>query len=75
MRPGLYRLDVVVKDVNGDKTGIFSRSYTVPDYGDEKLSSSTLILADQMEASPGPRDRHRQFRDRHQQGPSQGAAC
>jgi len=52
MRPGLYRLDVVMKDVNGDKTGIFSRSYTVPDYGDEKLSSSTLILADQMEPVP-----------------------
>lgn len=52
MRPGLYRLDVVVKDVNGDKTGIFSRSYTVPDFGDEKLSSSTLILADQMEPVP-----------------------
>ena len=52
MRPGLYRLDVVVKDVNGDKTGIFSRSYTVPDFGDEKLTSSTLILADQMEPVP-----------------------
>jgi GWxTD domain-containing protein len=52
MRPGLYRLDVVMKDVNGDKTGIFSRSYTVPDFGDEKLSSSTLILADQMEPVP-----------------------
>src|SRR5207302_8396280 len=50
--PGLYRLDVVIKDVNGDKTGIFSRSYTVPDFGDEKLTSSTLILADQMEPVP-----------------------
>jgi GWxTD domain-containing protein len=53
MRPGLYRLDVVVKDVNGDKVGIFSRSYTVPDFSnDEKLSSSTLILADKMESVP-----------------------
>ncbi|HEV7520259.1 MAG TPA: GWxTD domain-containing protein [Candidatus Angelobacter sp.] len=52
MRPGLYRLDVVMKDVNGDKTGIFSRSYSVPDFGDEKLTSSTLILADQMEPVP-----------------------
>jgi len=52
MRPGLYRLDVVIKDVNGDKTGIFSKSYNVPDYGDEKLSTSTLILADRMEAVP-----------------------
>lgn len=53
MRPGLYRLDVVAKDVNGEKVGIFSRSYTVPDYSnEEKLTSSTLILADKMETVP-----------------------
>src|SRR5262249_39675765 len=52
MRPALYPLDVVVKAVNGDKTGIFSKSYTVPDSGDEKLSASSLILADQMEPVP-----------------------
>lgn len=52
MHPGLYRLDVVMKDVNGDKIGIFSRSYTVPEYGDEKLASSTLILADVLEPVP-----------------------
>src|SRR5689334_8407657 len=50
--PGLYRLDVVIKDVNGDKTGIFSRSYTVPEFSDDKLSSSSLILADQVELVP-----------------------
>jgi GWxTD domain-containing protein len=53
MRPGLYRLDVVAKDVNGEKVGVFSRSYTVPDFSnDEKLSSSTLILADQVQNVP-----------------------
>jgi GWxTD domain-containing protein len=53
MRPGLYRLDVVAKDVNGDKVGVFSRSYTVPDYSNEdKLTSSTLILADRLESVP-----------------------
>jgi GWxTD domain-containing protein len=53
MRPGLYRLDVVAKDVNGDKVGVFSRSYTVPDFSnDEKLSASTLILADQVQNVP-----------------------
>ena len=53
MRPGLYRLDVVVKDVNGDKAGIFSRSYQVPDFSDdEKLATSTLILADQVQQVP-----------------------
>src|SRR5262249_26232857 len=53
MRPGLYRLDVVLKDVNGDKGVLFSRIYTVPDYrNEEKLASSTLILADYMAPVP-----------------------
>ncbi|HMF92046.1 MAG TPA: GWxTD domain-containing protein [Candidatus Angelobacter sp.] len=53
MKPGLYRLDVVAKDVNGDKVGIFSRSYQVPDFSnEEKLSASTLILADWLTNVP-----------------------
>jgi GWxTD domain-containing protein len=53
MKPGLYRLDVVAKDVNGEKVGIFSRSYTVPDFSnEEKLSASTLILADWLSNVP-----------------------
>jgi GWxTD domain-containing protein len=49
LRPGHYRLDVVVKDVNGDRKGTWSKSLQVPDFGDERLSTSTLIVADQME--------------------------
>lgn len=53
MRPGLYRLDVVVKDVNGDKVGTYSRGWQVPDFsGDDKLATSTLILADQVQNVP-----------------------
>ncbi|MGE5324111.1 MAG: GWxTD domain-containing protein, partial [Actinomycetota bacterium] len=52
MRPGLYRLDVVVKDVNGDKVGTYSRGWTVPDFSDDRLTASSLILADQMEPVP-----------------------
>ena len=52
MRPGLYRLDVVLKDVNGDKVGTYSRGWTVPDFGDDKLANSSLILADQVEPVP-----------------------
>jgi len=44
-----YRLDVVVKDVNGDRTGSWSHAVVIPDFSDDKLSSSTLIIADQME--------------------------
>jgi GWxTD domain-containing protein len=48
LKPGHYRLDVVVKDVNGDRVGNWSKSLMVPDFGDERLSNSSLIVADQM---------------------------
>ena len=49
LRPGHYRLDIVVKDVNGDRKGTWSKSLMVPDFGDDRLDTSTLIVADQME--------------------------
>ncbi|HJW99489.1 MAG TPA: GWxTD domain-containing protein [Terriglobales bacterium] len=53
LRPGRYRFDIVVKDVNGDRMGTWSRGILVPDMSDEKgLVSSTLILADVMEKVP-----------------------
>ncbi|HEX7961001.1 MAG TPA: GWxTD domain-containing protein [Terriglobales bacterium] len=53
LRPGRYRVDIVTKDVNGDRVGTWSRGIMVPDLSDDKgLSSSTLILADQMEKVP-----------------------
>ena len=44
-----YRLDIVVKDVNGDRTGSWEHAIVIPDFSEDKLSSSTLIIADQME--------------------------
>jgi GWxTD domain-containing protein len=44
-----YRLDVVVKDVNGDRKGSWSHAIVIPDFSEDKLSSSSLIIADQME--------------------------
>lgn len=52
LRPGHYRLDVVVKDVNGDRMGTWSRSIIVPDFSDEKLNNSSLIVADDVEPVP-----------------------
>ena len=53
LRPGRYRFDIVVKDVNGDRMGTWSRGLIVPDMSDDKgLTSSTLILADVMEKVP-----------------------
>jgi GWxTD domain-containing protein len=52
LRPGRYKFDVAVKDVNGDRKGSWSRGVVVPDFSDDKLATSTLIVADQMESVP-----------------------
>ncbi|MFZ1917837.1 MAG: GWxTD domain-containing protein [Terriglobales bacterium] len=44
-----YRLDIAVKDVNGDRTGSWSRGIVIPDFSEDHLSNSSLIIADQME--------------------------
>jgi GWxTD domain-containing protein len=52
LRPGRYKVEIAVKDVNGDRKGLWSRGIVVPEYSDDKLSTSSLIVADQMEAVP-----------------------
>jgi GWxTD domain-containing protein len=49
LSPGLYRLDIVVKDVNNGNVGVVNTRLAVPRFEDDKLSSSTLILADQIQ--------------------------
>jgi len=49
LKPGRYKLYVAIKDVNGDRKGVWSRSIVVPEYSEDKLSTSSLIVADQME--------------------------
>jgi GWxTD domain-containing protein len=50
LRPGRYMLEIVVKDVNGDRVGTWRRGMQVPEFADDKLSTSSLILADKMYA-------------------------
>jgi hypothetical protein len=52
LRPGLYRLDLVVKDVVSGNVGVVNERLSVPRFDEEKLQSSTLILADQIEHVP-----------------------
>jgi GWxTD domain-containing protein len=52
LRPGLYRLDIVIKDVQSGNVGVVNTRLAVPRYEDEKLDASTLILADQIEHVP-----------------------
>ncbi len=49
LRPGRYRLDIAIKDVNNpDHVGVFAQAITVPRYDDDQLSASSLILSDKM---------------------------
>jgi hypothetical protein len=52
LRPGLYRLDLVIKDVQSGNVGVVNARLQVPRYEDEKLEASSLILADQIERVP-----------------------
>ena len=53
LRPGAYRVDIAIKDVNNpDHVGIFAQSINVPKFEDEKLATSSLILADSMYVVP-----------------------
>jgi len=52
LRPGLYRLDIVIKDVQSGNVGVVNARLQVPRYEDDKLDASSLILADQIEHVP-----------------------
>src|SRR5947208_4982335 len=52
LRPGLYRLDLVIKDVQNRNIGVVNSRLQVPRYEDDKLEASSLILADQIEHVP-----------------------
>ena len=48
LSPGLYRLDIVVKDVNSGNVGVVNTRLAVPRFQDDELSTSSLILADDI---------------------------
>ena len=48
LSPGLYRLDIVLKDTNNGNVGVVNARLAVPRFEDDSLSSSTLIVADEI---------------------------
>jgi GWxTD domain-containing protein len=48
LRPGLYRLDVVLKDTSSNNIGVVNTRLAVPPFDEDKLQASTLILADEI---------------------------
>ena len=52
LSPGTYRLNVVVKDITAGNMNNYEAALHVPQFDDEKLAASTLILADLIEKVP-----------------------
>ena len=48
LSPGLYELDIVIKDVNSGNVGVVDTRLAVPRFQDDQLSASSLILADDI---------------------------
>jgi len=49
LRPGLYRLDLVLKDIQSGNVGTMSKAIRIPSFDDETLASSSLILSGKIE--------------------------
>ncbi len=52
LAPGTYRLNIVAKDIIGGNMNNYEQALTVPRLDAEKLTGSTLILADLIEKVP-----------------------
>jgi GWxTD domain-containing protein len=51
LSPGVYKIDLAVRDVATGNQGVVRRGFTVPRYEDQKLSASTMILASKLHAT------------------------
>ena len=49
LRPGRYRLNLVLKDIQSGNVGTIEKAIVVPGFDDETLASSSLILSDRIE--------------------------
>ena len=52
LRPGRYKLSLVIKDNKSGHVGSENLGIVVPQFSDEKLTTSSLILADQIQPLP-----------------------
>jgi GWxTD domain-containing protein len=52
LRPGRYKIDIVIKDLHTDNVGTLTQALTVPRFPEGQLTSSSLIVADLIEPVP-----------------------
>jgi GWxTD domain-containing protein len=48
LSPGLYALDLVIKDANSGNVGVVDTRLAVPQFKEDELNASSMILADQI---------------------------
>src|SRR5215475_5987447 len=53
LAPGNYKIDLVVRDVSSGKTTVLKQGFAVPKYEEDKLSTSTMVLASKIEPLNG----------------------
>jgi GWxTD domain-containing protein len=49
LRSGLYKLELVLKDLNSGNVGTEYKGFNVPKFQEDKLATSSIILADKIE--------------------------
>ncbi len=52
LSPGLYALDLVVKDTNSGNVGVIDTRLAVPQFKEDELNASSMILADELTPVP-----------------------
>ncbi len=52
LKPGRYRLNIVAKDLTGGNMNNYEVALDVPHFDEDKLASSSLILADEIQKLP-----------------------
>ena len=52
LAPGRYHLNIVAKDITSGNTNVYEAAIDVPHFNDDRLASSSLILADTIEKLP-----------------------
>lgn len=51
--PGRYKIDIVARDVASGKTGVIHQAFSVPKYEENQLSTSSVIVADEIQPIQG----------------------
>ena len=52
LSPGLYKIDLVIKDIQSENVGTINQRLAVPRFSSEQLTASSLIVADLIEPVP-----------------------